>query len=282
MTTGDRLLADILAHPDDDTPRLIYADWLDEHGDDPERAELIRLQCELATFAPVSDRVCLTITNVAINQEWDPFDCRPKVRITGTSFVPMCVCVGNFVSIKSDPPGYCANYCFLESIEPRWNGSDTRYARITAWELPEPPPTRQDVLMRRACELVYQYGFRWIMGNYSQIRLGVDTSWAQDPHSWRRGFVESVIMPGDSWVKHADAILALHPVREVTLTSDPGVGWATTFHGGARWLTLRPSIRVDADECGAAHSLHALLEKTWPGIHFVLIEQVAFAPVEHY
>jgi uncharacterized protein (TIGR02996 family) len=32
--------------PDDDTPRLVYADWLDEHGD-PQRAELIRVQCEL-------------------------------------------------------------------------------------------------------------------------------------------------------------------------------------------------------------------------------------------
>ena len=26
----DALLADILEHPDDDTPRLVYADWLDD------------------------------------------------------------------------------------------------------------------------------------------------------------------------------------------------------------------------------------------------------------
>jgi uncharacterized protein (TIGR02996 family) len=44
MTDEDALLAAILAHPDEDTPRLIYADWLDEHGH-PERAEFIRLQC---------------------------------------------------------------------------------------------------------------------------------------------------------------------------------------------------------------------------------------------
>ncbi len=37
----------ILADPDDDTPRLVYADWLDEH-DQPARAEFIRLQCRLA------------------------------------------------------------------------------------------------------------------------------------------------------------------------------------------------------------------------------------------
>jgi uncharacterized protein (TIGR02996 family) len=33
--------------PDDDTPRLICADWLDDHGD-PDRAEFIRTQCQLA------------------------------------------------------------------------------------------------------------------------------------------------------------------------------------------------------------------------------------------
>jgi uncharacterized protein (TIGR02996 family) len=36
-------LRTICASPEDDTVRLVYADWLDEHGD-PERAEFIRLQ----------------------------------------------------------------------------------------------------------------------------------------------------------------------------------------------------------------------------------------------
>src|SRR5215203_3911185 len=44
MTDGDALIAAILANPDEDTPRLVYADWLQEHGDE-ERAEFIRLQC---------------------------------------------------------------------------------------------------------------------------------------------------------------------------------------------------------------------------------------------
>ena len=43
-------LADILEHPDDDTPRLVYADWLEENGDtdDALRAEFIRVQVKLA------------------------------------------------------------------------------------------------------------------------------------------------------------------------------------------------------------------------------------------
>jgi uncharacterized protein (TIGR02996 family) len=43
----DGLLADVIAHPDDDLPRLIFADWCEEHGD-PERAEFIRVQIALA------------------------------------------------------------------------------------------------------------------------------------------------------------------------------------------------------------------------------------------
>ncbi len=46
MSDRDALLAAILAHPDEDTPRLAFADYLDEHGDAP-RAEFIRVQIEL-------------------------------------------------------------------------------------------------------------------------------------------------------------------------------------------------------------------------------------------
>ena len=43
MTDRDALLAAVHAQPLDDAPRLVLADWLDEHGQ-PERAEFIRLQ----------------------------------------------------------------------------------------------------------------------------------------------------------------------------------------------------------------------------------------------
>jgi uncharacterized protein (TIGR02996 family) len=46
-------LADILAHPQDDTPRLVYADWLTERDGpgDALRAEFIRVQCRLTALA---------------------------------------------------------------------------------------------------------------------------------------------------------------------------------------------------------------------------------------
>lgn len=57
MNDERALLAAICAHPEEDTPRLMYADWLDEHAatlkkteraSAQARAELIRVQCALA------------------------------------------------------------------------------------------------------------------------------------------------------------------------------------------------------------------------------------------
>jgi uncharacterized protein (TIGR02996 family) len=44
-TLAKGFLADIVANIDDDTPRLVYADWLSENGQD-DRAEFIRVQVE--------------------------------------------------------------------------------------------------------------------------------------------------------------------------------------------------------------------------------------------
>jgi uncharacterized protein (TIGR02996 family) len=49
LTIDDSFRQDIIEHPYDDAPRLIYADWLEENGQ-PERAELIRIQIELARW----------------------------------------------------------------------------------------------------------------------------------------------------------------------------------------------------------------------------------------
>src|SRR5581483_12084459 len=54
MRDRDAFLAAVVARPDDDLPRLIFADWLDEHGE-PERAEVIRLQCAAARGDPDGD-----------------------------------------------------------------------------------------------------------------------------------------------------------------------------------------------------------------------------------
>jgi uncharacterized protein (TIGR02996 family) len=53
MPTDEKraLWSAIRANPNDDTPRLVYADWLQEHGDEA-RAEFIRVQCALEQLGP--------------------------------------------------------------------------------------------------------------------------------------------------------------------------------------------------------------------------------------
>src|SRR5262249_3928589 len=50
MTRDEAFLQAILEDPEDDTPRLVYADWLEENGQ-PERGEFIRIQIELEPMA---------------------------------------------------------------------------------------------------------------------------------------------------------------------------------------------------------------------------------------
>jgi uncharacterized protein (TIGR02996 family) len=47
VSLEEAFLREIRERPHDDTPRLVYADWLDDDGR-PERAEFIRVQCRLA------------------------------------------------------------------------------------------------------------------------------------------------------------------------------------------------------------------------------------------
>jgi uncharacterized protein (TIGR02996 family) len=49
MSAPNPFLAEVVDHPEDDVARLVYADWLDEHGD--ARGSFIRAQCELASLS---------------------------------------------------------------------------------------------------------------------------------------------------------------------------------------------------------------------------------------
>jgi uncharacterized protein (TIGR02996 family) len=76
MTDRDALYAAILAHPDEDTPRLVFADYLEEQGDG-RYAAFIRKQVELAKIP-----------------EWDPLWVRAwnhdRDALTGNGFEQFC------------------------------------------------------------------------------------------------------------------------------------------------------------------------------------------------
>src|SRR5205807_8243126 len=54
MSHDDAFLRAIIDSPDDDGPRLLYADWLEERGDP--RGEFIRVQCAIAVADPGDPR----------------------------------------------------------------------------------------------------------------------------------------------------------------------------------------------------------------------------------
>ena len=83
-TPHDGFLNAIRARPDDDEPRLVYADWLDEAGDP--LAQLIRVQCRRARLSPHDpDWVKLGQDESALLAEHARSWCDPIAEITGTN-----------------------------------------------------------------------------------------------------------------------------------------------------------------------------------------------------
>ncbi len=72
MTHEEAFLQDILDDPDDDAPRLIFADWLEEHGE-LLRAEFIRADCELANLSEGDPRQTeVAMRAHALRQRYEP------------------------------------------------------------------------------------------------------------------------------------------------------------------------------------------------------------------
>ncbi|MBY0456711.1 MAG: TIGR02996 domain-containing protein [Gemmataceae bacterium] len=73
---ADAFLDAIFEHPEDDTPRLVYADWLQEHGQE-NYAQFIRLQCAAAQeklWSDAANRLWVEIGRVwnRLDEEWWP------------------------------------------------------------------------------------------------------------------------------------------------------------------------------------------------------------------
>lgn len=64
-TDAAAFLAAIRAHPADDVARLVFADWLEEHGQEA-RAEFIRVQVELASLRADQRRRCVGTSTTSL------------------------------------------------------------------------------------------------------------------------------------------------------------------------------------------------------------------------
>lgn len=183
MTEQAALLAAILAQPDDDTVRLAYADWLDEHGQDA-RAEFIRVQVELSRM--VDEKMAL-----------DGMRAMPVTHdLSQATFMGQAISDEFRASI-----GRCTAFRLRE-----WElWSAHRYSWVDGflgdgW---------------KTCGLD-QIEFENTVRVEFTCR-GTRTSPMELVP--RRGFIESVTCTATDWFIHADSIRAQHPIRSVTLTT---------------------------------------------------------------
>ena len=96
MTDGDAILAAILANPDDDTPRLVYADWLDDQGDAglSMRADFIRASIGVARVPPCTQRQCSGAVPCGDCSDRQRLDSRAAALWTGSLREPTLTAVG--------------------------------------------------------------------------------------------------------------------------------------------------------------------------------------------
>jgi uncharacterized protein (TIGR02996 family) len=97
-------LRGILANPDDDTPRVVFADFLQERGEN-DRAEFIRVQCELVRQEAKKDRRGYAIG--LRNGLWNKLHRRQRKLVE-----------------SMHPSGLCYNHT-------AWAGAAARLVRIT-------------------------------------------------------------------------------------------------------------------------------------------------------
>jgi len=111
MSDRDALLAAVFDRPADDAPRLVYADWLDEHGE-PAQAAFIRAQIELARTDPNADGHDRVADRV--DALWDPLMAELGPAAGGAGLLP-----GDFLRGFPATPIHVLVSAFRD-YSPRW------------------------------------------------------------------------------------------------------------------------------------------------------------------
>src|SRR5262249_36208685 len=115
----------IVAHPDDDACRLVFTDWLDEHGENA-RAEFIRVQIERASLPEWDARqVRLRLRERGLlaehGRQWK--EELPSIKgVTWGDFRRGLVATATFSSfaVLRASAGACWSAAPIEAVEVRW------------------------------------------------------------------------------------------------------------------------------------------------------------------
>jgi uncharacterized protein (TIGR02996 family) len=141
MTHDEAFLQAIIESHDDDAPRLIYADWLEDHGQ-PERADFIRAQVALATM-PRNDprRQALKISERRLQErhEWhwaQPFSGFAEDWKFRRGFVEGVTISAHVLHDGIGKPGLLESFCqtCLRELELSWGSDQGNYLGNKACE----------------------------------------------------------------------------------------------------------------------------------------------------
>lgn len=182
MTDESAMISAILAAPDDDSPRLIFADWLDEHGGD-----VVCPRCDGGGKVGVS----------FLYRKGDPLKVEAKVPHGCTD----CSGTGYVSNGNAERAEYIRVSIKEFNLHQRCNGSYTAADNAEA-----------NTLRNRKRKLWSRLKWRQ---EISVGKLGLSAV------KWSRGFVDAVTLTAADWLQHGDQILASQPVTTVSLTTRP-------------------------------------------------------------
>lgn len=229
MTEEQAFIATIIESPQDDGPRLMFADWLDEHGQE-ERAEFICVQCTLAALPEYPQ-----IEGHIVEHDLP----RPEhTERTGT-WRDALIRPGRVVALvlrKALPHLSTNTYCSLrhQQRDDSWievqslrlavvEGFDTDHVRATfvqdTWE--DEHRSRRHALRRREWELLFQSKLSWTAGIPNGFWVGANRDAAPSHVSLGflcRGFVAEIVCSCSDWLQYGPVIVRRQPVERVRLS----------------------------------------------------------------
>jgi uncharacterized protein (TIGR02996 family) len=239
--TGEGLLAAIRAEPDDDALRLIYADYLLDHGD-PERAEFISVQIELARMDEAGEG------------QW-PEDGHTCILDP----CPVCVLVGRYKGLQRRE---------RELLENGW----------VSWLASAFHPLAYDVGKTHRGDGTFGISLHEQKGMTGKAGEEI----GHFDCFFRCGFIEVIALSWESWLAHESALLTATPLRSVTLLTIPPVRsqWLMDGHGLEFTAAWSPRRVVSAPEVSSRQLYRVsvrqavldMLAWRWPDLTFHLPE----------
>jgi uncharacterized protein (TIGR02996 family) len=229
VSDGDALLAAILADPKEDTPRLVYADWLAENEQE-KRAEFVRVQVELAKRASSKGPPLVKIDE-------KPQKCKKCKAWYGG--LGLCGC--KYGQRRSE------NWERLRNERNGWVAEN-------------------QLLMNRQHELIQDHGYgfvdgaigsKWDTKGIIKTTASVTVQYVKKRNKretdpvlllFHRGFVFSLKCAWELWRANAGAILKRNPIEKVRLKTSPqasGYTWRWTENDGVVTCDTWPGIEFE-------------------------------------